>query len=79
MPLQIPVQHDAFHIVSQDNFGHPHILKGMDHPNEQIFLLSIGEKLDVTLAAVVADHSEACCTVCASVVVQHIMKPQSIW
>ena len=57
-----------------DNFGHPHILKGMDHPNEQIFLLGIGEKLDVTLAAVVADHSEACCTVCVSVVVQHICK-----
>src|SRR5699024_978423 len=72
MAIQIPVQHDAFHIVSQDNFGHAHVLKGMNHSNEQVFLLSIGEKLNVALAAMVADHSEACRTVCISVVVQHI-------
>ena len=72
MAFHVPVQHDAFHIVSQDNFGHSHVLKGMDHPNEQVFLLGIGEKLNVALAAVVADHGEACRTVCVSVVVQHI-------
>ena len=70
--LQIPVQHNAFHIVSQDDSGHPHVLKGVDHPNEQVFLLGVRKKLNVALAAVVADHSEACCTVCVSVVVQHI-------
>lgn len=72
MALQIPVQHDAFHIVSQDEFGHPHVLKGMDHSNEQVFLFGVGKKLNVALAAVVADHSEACRTVGVSVVVQHI-------
>ncbi|WP_204884830.1 hypothetical protein, partial [Pseudoflavonifractor phocaeensis] len=38
---------------------HPHVLKGMDHPNKQIFLLGIWEKLNVALAAVVADHNRA--------------------
>ena len=72
MALQIPVQHNAFNIVSQDDSGHPHVLKGMDHPNEQVFLLGVREKLSVVLATVVAGHSEACCTICVSVVVQHI-------
>ena len=72
MALQITVQHDAFHIVRQDHSGHPHILKGMDHPNKQVFLLGVWEKLNIALAAVVADHSEACRTVCVSVVVQYI-------
>lgn len=47
MALQIPVQHDAFHIVSQDKSGHPHVLKGMDHSNEQVFLFGVGKKLNV--------------------------------
>lgn len=74
MALQIPVQHDAFHIVGQDSFGHSHVLKGMDHPNEQVFLLGVGEKLNAALAAMVADHGESCRTVGVSVVVQHTCK-----
>lgn len=72
MALQITVQHNAFHIVGKHNLGHSHVHKGVDHPNEQVFLPGVGEKLNVPLTAVVTDHGEACCTVGISVIVQHI-------
>ena len=44
----------------------------MDHANEQILLPGIGEELNVTLPAMVADHGKACCAVDLPVVVQNI-------
>ena len=65
------VQRDAFHIVGHDIWGHPRILKCIDHINKQFFRLVLW-KHNAALSAVVTDHSEACCLESVFVVVQHI-------
>jgi len=50
--------HDAFHVVRQDLFRDSHVLKGVDHADEQVFLLGIGKELDEHTAAVVAAESK---------------------
>ena len=54
LAAQVPVIHDALHVVRQDIFRDAHELKSVDHANEQTFLLGIGEKLDEHAAAVMA-------------------------
>ena len=45
--LQIPVVDDRFHVVGQHVPRNPHVGKGMDHSDEQVLLLRIGEELYV--------------------------------
>ena len=44
----------------------------MNHANERILLFSIGEELNIPLTAMLADHCEASCGVCRSVIVQNL-------
>lgn len=68
------MQHHNFHVVRQDILGNPHVAEGVDHANEQILLLGIGEEFDVSMTAMVADHGEAGCGVFSAVVVQNLGK-----
>ena len=77
--LEVPVGDHTFHIVRQDILWDPHVAKGVDHANQQILLLGIGEELNIPLTAVVADHSKASCGVFRTVIVKHLGDPQSIW
>jgi hypothetical protein len=74
MTLEVPVENDAFHVVRQDILGNPHVAKGVNHANEQVFLFGIGEELYVPLATVVTDHGEAGCGVFCPVIVQNLSK-----
>jgi hypothetical protein len=49
----------ALHVICQDKSGNPHIRKGMEHADKEVFLLGIRKELHVPLSAVVADHGEA--------------------
>ena len=60
LSVQIPAESHALHVVRQNIFGNAHVLKSVDHTDEQILLLGVGEELDIPYAAVVADHGEAC-------------------
>ena len=51
--------HNTFHVVSKDVTGNAHHLESMQHAYKQVFLPGVGKELDVTHAAVMADHDEA--------------------
>ena len=70
--LEVPVEDHSFHIVSENVPGDAHAGKAVDHADEQVLLLGIGEELHIPLATVVADHGEAGSSVLAAVVVHHI-------
>ena len=65
--LVTPVNY-ALHVVRKDILRHAHVAEGVDHTNEQIFLLCVWEELHIPLSAVVANHSEAGGIVLASVI-----------
>ncbi len=57
--FHIPANNYAFHVVCKDMMGHAHIPEGMDHADEQAFLLGVREEFDVPFPAVMTDHCEA--------------------
>ena len=59
MPFHVPVKDYALHVVCEDKSRNAHILKGVDHADEEVFLPGIGKELHVPLPAMMADHSEA--------------------
>lgn len=67
--LEIPVENHTFHIVSENVWGDTHAGKAVDHADEQVLLLGIGEELHIPLPAVVADHGEAGDLIFAAVIV----------
>ena len=54
-----PPDHHALHVVREDILRDPHVLEGVNHANEQVFLLGVGEELHIPLTTMVADHGEA--------------------
>ena len=61
-----PISNPMLHIP-----GYSHIGKAVDHTDEQVLLLGIGEELHIPLATVVADHGEAGDLIFAAVIVNH--------
>ena len=59
MPVLVPPDNHAFHVVRKDILRDAHVPEPVEHTNEQIFLLGVGEELHIPLTAVVADHSKA--------------------
>ncbi len=57
--FHVPANDYAFHVVRKDMMGHAHIPEGMDHADEQAFLLSVREEFDVPYPAVMTHHFEA--------------------
>ena len=51
--IHISPNDHALHVIRQDVLRNTHLAKSVDHPNEQIFLLCIGEELYIPLPAVV--------------------------
>ena len=51
--------HNALHVICKNVSGNAHHLESMQHTNKQILLSGVGKELDVTHAAVMADHDEA--------------------
>ena len=76
--LEIPVDNPTFHIVSENVSGDTHAGKAVDHANEQVLLLGIGEELHIPLPAVVADYGEAGDLIFAAVIVCYPGEAQSI-
>ena len=54
------MEDNALHVVGQNVLGDAHVRKAVDHPDEQVLLLGVGKELHIHLAAVMADHGEAC-------------------
>ena len=74
LSVQIPVVHDAFHVVGQDIFRDAHAVKRADKSDEQILLLGVGEKLDEHRTAVMAAEREAGDLVLVAAFVQDLYK-----
>lgn len=74
MTVQITAENNALHVVCQHIPGDAHVLKRVDHPYKEVFLLGIGKELNITLSTMVADHSEASYAVGLSIVVQYVGK-----
>ena len=47
-------------------------MESVDHPNKQVFRPGVGEELNISLAAMVADHGKAGNAVGLTVVIQNI-------
>ena len=47
LAVLVPSDDRTLHIVGENIPGNTHVLKGMDHANEQILLLGIGEELHI--------------------------------
>ena len=58
LATHVPAIHDAFHVVRQNVFRDAHELKSVDHADEQVLLLGIGEELNEHAAAVMAADCE---------------------
>ena len=58
MAFRVTVKHDVLHVIRKDLLRHAHVLKCVEHPDEQVFLLGVWEKLHISLSACVADHGE---------------------
>ena len=41
--VQIPVVYHAFHVICEYMLRDPHVLKGVDHSNKQIFCFAFGK------------------------------------
>ena len=74
MPVLVPPDNHAFHVVRKDILRDAHVPEPVEHTNEQIFLLCIGEELYIPLPAVVANHSEAGGVVFTSIVCLYLRK-----
>lgn len=61
MSFGIPVNYNTLHVVCKYLFRNTEKGKAMQHTDEEIFLLGIGEKLDVCRSAMMADHNKAGC------------------
>src|SRR5574344_362395 len=72
--IQVTPNDYALHVIRQDVLRNAHVAESVDHPNEQIFLLCIGEELHIPLPAVVANHSEAGGVVFTSIVCLYLRK-----
>ena len=59
IPVLVPPDNHAFHVVRKDILRDAHVPEPVEHTNEQVFLLGVGEELHIPLTAVVADHSKA--------------------
>ena len=72
MSLKIPVENDTFHVVGQNVLGDAHVGEAVDHADEEVLLLCIGEELHIPLPTMMTDHGEAGSSILAAVVVHHI-------
>lgn len=72
--IQVTPNDYALHVIRQDVLRNAHVAESVDHPNEQIFLLCIGEELHIPLPAVVTNHSEAGGVVFTSIVCLYLRK-----
>ena len=72
--IHITPNDHALHVIRQDVLRNTHVAKSVDHPNEQIFLLCIGEELYIPLPAVVANHSKAGSAVFTSIISLYLRK-----
>ena len=60
MSFLITSDDNALHVICQNISGDPHICKGMQHADEEVFLLGIREEFNIPLPAMVSDHGKAC-------------------
>lgn len=60
IPVQIAVQNNALHVVRQNIFRYAHPLERMNHPDEKVFLLGVGEELHIALPTVMTHHPRSC-------------------
>ena len=72
LDVQIPADDHALHIIREDGARNAHVLKGVDHTDEEVFLPRVGKELHITLSAMMADHSKASDSVDSPLAVQHL-------
>ena len=74
MSLKVPVENNTFHVVCQNIPRNPHIAKCVKDSDEQIFLLGVGKKLYLLLAAVMTYHNKTGSIGFIAVVIYHFSK-----
>ena len=72
MSIQIPADDHALHIIREDKARNAHVLKGVDHTDEEVFLPRVGKELHIPLSAMMADHSKAGDPVDSPLAVHHL-------
>ena len=75
MPLHVSVNDHTLHVAREDKCRNTHVLKCINHTDEEILLPGVREKLYIPLPAIMTNHSEASNMKLGTIWIKDLCKP----